>query len=207
MTRRATNSKSVVANSQSLRNNAVSAKNPKMNDPAAVPKILQRPYRVRYLKLIAVFKILKGLFLLSLGVSLIFLNSRTRWTDAISDWADDELLVVHSKTLHYLLNQLQNALTAGHLRATGLLALFYSAVLFTEGTGVYLQQRWAELLMIFATAALIPFEIHHLSVKPSFGAAVILAVNCFIVWFLYLVLRRKPNHPSAPVEREVAEIS
>jgi uncharacterized membrane protein (DUF2068 family) len=206
MTRRATNSKSAAANSRSLRSNAASAKNPKMSDPTAVPKILQRPYRVRYLKLIAVFKILKGLFLLSLGISLIFLNSRTRWTDAISDWADDELLVVHSKTLHYLLNQLQNALLAGHLRATGLLALFYSAVLFTEGTGVYLQQRWAELLMIFATAALIPFEIHHLSVRPSLGAAVILGVNCFIVWFLYLVLRRKPNHSSAPVEREVAEI-
>jgi hypothetical protein len=99
----------------------------------------------------------------------------------ISDWSDDELLVVHSKALHYLLNQLQSALAGGHLRATGVLALFYSAVLFTEGTGVYLQQRWAEV--------------------------VILAVNCFIVWFLYLVLRRKPNHASARVKREVAHVS
>lgn len=178
-----------------------------MSKTGAVPAILRQKNRVRYLKLIAVFKILKGLFLLSLGVSLIFLNSRTRWMDAISDWADDELLVVHSKTLHYLLNQLQNALAGGHLRATGLLALFYSAVLFTEGTGVYLQKRWAELLMIFATAALIPFEIIHVSVRPSLGAFVILAVNCFIVWFLYLVLRRKPNHAPAPVEREVARVS
>src|ERR1700730_13530447 len=178
-----------------------------MSKTGAVPAILRRENRVRYLKLIAVFKILKGLFLLSLGVSLIFLNSRTRWMDAISDWADDELLVVHSKTLHYLLNQLQTALAGGHLRATGLLALFYSAVLFTEGIGVYLQRRWAELLMIFATSALIPFEIHHLWFRPSLGALVVLAVNCFIVWFLYLVLRRKPNHASARVEREVAQVS
>jgi len=95
-----------------------------MKETGAVPAMLRRENRVRYLKLIAVFKILKGLFLLSLGISLIFLNSRTRWMDAISDWADDELLVVHSKTLHYLLNQLQIALAAGHLRATGLIALF-----------------------------------------------------------------------------------
>src|SRR3982751_4830922 len=100
------------------------------------PRILREQYRVRYLKLIAIIKILKGLFLLSLGVSLIFLNSRTRWMDSLSDWATDELLVVHSKTLHYLLNQLQNMLTGGHLRATGVLALFYSGVLFTEGIGV-----------------------------------------------------------------------
>src|SRR3954454_20857541 len=83
------------------------------------PRILRDRYRVRYLKLIAVFKILKGVLLLTLGVSLIFLNSRTRWMDSISDWATDELLVVHSKPLHYLLNHLQNALAGGHLRATG----------------------------------------------------------------------------------------
>jgi uncharacterized membrane protein (DUF2068 family) len=203
----ATSWKFAAANSRSLRIDEDSTRSEAMKESGAVPAILRRENRVRYLKLIAVFKILKGLFLLSLGVSLIFLNSRTRWMEWISDWSDDELLVVHSKALHYLLNQLQSALAGGHLRATGVLALFYSAVLFTEGTGVYLQQRWAELLMIFATAALIPFEIHHLWFRPSLGAAVILAVNCFIVWFLYLVLRRKPNHASAPVKREVAPVS
>lgn len=203
----ATSWKFAAANSRSLRIDEESTKSEAMKEPGAVPAILRRENRVRYLKLIAVFKILKGLFLLSLGVSLIFLNSRTRWMGWISDWADDELLVVHSKTLLYLLNQLQTALAGGHLRATGLLSLFYSVVLFTEGTGVYLQQRWAELLMIFATAALIPFEIHHLWFRPSLGAVVILAVNCFIVWFLYLVLRRKPNRASTRVEREPAQVS
>jgi len=176
-----------------------------MSDPAHVPAILQEPRRVRYLKLIALFKIAKGMLVLALGFSLIVLNSRTHWMDAISDWADDELLVVHSKTLHYLLNQLQNALAGGHLRGTGLVALFYSAVLFTEGTGVYLQQRWAEFLMILATAALIPFEAHHLWAKPSVGATVILAVNCFIVWFLYLVLKRDKQKPAVKRERELVE--
>jgi len=176
-----------------------------MNDPTHVPAILQEPRRVRYLKLIALFKIAKGLLLLALGFSLIVLNSRTRWMDAISDWADDELLVVHSKTLHYLLNQLQNALTGGHLRATGLVALFYSAVLFTEGTGVYLQKRWGEFLMIFATGALIPFEGHHLWARPSFGAAVVLTVNCFIVWFLYLVLKRDKHTHAIKDHRELVE--
>jgi uncharacterized membrane protein (DUF2068 family) len=171
------------------------------------PKIFQEHYRVRYLKLIAVIKILKGVFLLSLGISLIFLNSRTRWMDSISDWATDELLVVHSRGLHYLLNQLQNMLTGGHLRATGLLSLFYSGVLFTEGIGVYLQKRWAELLMVIATSALIPLEIHHLFVKPSVTAVVVLVVNCFIVWFLYLVLRReRPVYDEAKQQPEMAKV-
>jgi uncharacterized membrane protein (DUF2068 family) len=60
--------------------------------------------------------------------------------------------------VHFLLHKLQDVLAGGQLRATGFLALFYCAVLFTEGIGVYMQKRWAELLMIFATAALIPLE-------------------------------------------------
>ncbi len=175
-----------------------------MSKPA--PKILQPDRRARYLKIIAIFKILKGVLLLSVGISLLFLNSRTRWLDAIGDWAGDELALVHSRPALYLLNRLQDVVAGGQLRVSGLVSLFYAVVLLTEGTGVYLQQRWAEFLMVFATAALIPFEIRHLWHKPSAIAALILAANCFIVWFLYRVLRREKIEQPPPAEREVAAI-
>ncbi len=178
-----------------------------MSDPKPEPAILRRPTRVRYLKLIALFKIAKGVLALALGFSLLFLNSRTRWLDAISDWTADELVLVHSKAVLYLLNKLQAVLANGQLRAPGLLALFYSAVLFTEGIGVYLQKRWAEFLMVFATGVLIPFEVRHVYHRPSIGGFVILAVNCFIVWFLYRVLKREKHHAPAVPPPEVAEIS
>ena len=178
-----------------------------MTNRAHEPAILQGARRVRYLKLIALFKIAKGGLLLVLGVSLLFLNARTRWMDALSDWAADEILLEHSRAVAYLLQKLQAVLAGGTLHATGLLALFYSAVLFTEGIGVYMEQRWAELLMIFATAALIPLEVRHIWHRPSLAAIVILIVNCFIVWFLYFVLRRRPNSMAPPIERELAKIS
>src|SRR5438270_12548433 len=130
-----------------------------MSDPAHVPAILREPRRHRYLKVIALFKIFKGILLFLLGFSLLFLNSRPAWLDQISDWADDQLLLHHSRAVTFLLNKLQEMLAGGALRATGILSLFYCGVLFTEGIGVYLQQRWAEFLMIFATGALIPLEI------------------------------------------------
>lgn len=173
--------------------------------PSAV--LLRPSNRVRYLKLIAVFKILKGLLLLALGASLLLLNTRTRWLDAISDWAGDELLLAHSKAVRFLLNRLQEYLAGEHLRATGFLALFYSAVLFTEGIGVYLQKRWAELLMVFATAALIPLEVRHIWLRPSVAAVAILIVNCFIVWFLYRVLRRDKSPEPLPAREEAAVIA
>jgi uncharacterized membrane protein (DUF2068 family) len=181
-----------------------------MSNPAHVPAIVQGRRGVRYLKLIALFKIFKGVLLFLLGFSLLFLNSRPVWLDQISDWADDQLLLAHSKYVIYLLNKLQDMLAGGALRATGALALFYCAVLFTEGIGVYMQKRWAEFLMIFATGALIPLEIRHvwhrlIFHRPTLAPILLLLANCFIVWFLYLVLRRDKVEKQAAPEQELIE--
>ncbi len=167
--------------------------------------ILQEARRVRYLKLIGLFKIGKGALLLLVGVSLLFLNARTRWIDALSNWTADEILLEHSRTVAYLLHRLQAVLADGALRATGFLALFYSVVLFTEGIGVYMQQRWAEFLMIFATAMLIPVEVRHLWHRPGVIGALILLANCFIVWFLYRVLKRDKVKAHVAQVRELVE--
>ena len=172
--------------------------------------MLEEHRRVRYLKIIALFKIFKGSLLFGLGFSLLFLNSRPAWLDQISDWADDQLLLHHSKAITFLLNKLQDALSGGALRATAILALFYCAVLFTEGIGVYMQKRWGELLMIFATGALIPLEVRHTwhqltRHQPIIAPLLLLLANCFIVWFLYMVLRRDKRRPVSKTEPELAE--
>lgn len=167
-----------------------------MTDPVHEPRILQGQRRIRYLKVIALFKIFKGAVLFLLGFSILFLNGRPAWLDQISDWSEDQLLLHHSKPIIFLLNKLQELSNGGGaLRATGILALFYCGVLLTEGIGVYMQKRWAEWLMIIATGALIPLEIRHvwrriIFDRPVFVPILILLVNCFIVWFLYLVLKR-----------------
>ena len=177
-----------------------------MSDPAPKQKMSSPERRVRYLKLIALFEILKGLLLLVVGISLIFLNSRTQLLDRIGDWAGDELALVHSRAALYLLNGLQDVVSGGRLRLTGLVSLFYAASLFVEGVGVYLQQRWAELLVVFATATLIPFEAYHLWRHPGAVAALVLAANCLIVCFLYLVLRREKREALPVAEAAIAEV-
>lgn len=176
-----------------------------MSIPAHEPAILRAERRVRYLKLIGLFKIGKGALLFVLGVSLLFLNTRTRWMEALSNWTADEILLEHSRAVAWLLHKLQAVLADGAVRATGFLALFYAAVLFTEGIGVYMQQRWAELLMIFATASLIPIEVRHLWHRPGLVGGLILLANCFIVWFLYRVLKRDKAEPHMAQARELVE--
>jgi uncharacterized membrane protein (DUF2068 family) len=176
-----------------------------MTERAHELAILQGRRRVRYLKIIALFKIAKAVLLFVLGFSLLFVNARDTWMDAMSNWAADEILLEHSRAVIYLLSKLQAVLNGGALRATGLLALFYCAVLFTEGIGVYMQQRWAEFLMIFATSAFIPIEVRHLWHSPSLPALLILLANCFIVWFLYLVLKRGKTEAHVKPPRELVE--
>lgn len=173
-----------------------------MHEPAIV---LQPQRRVRYLKLIAVFKMAKGVLLCIFGLSLLVVNARDVWMDRISDWIDAEVLLGHSRVVILLLNKLQDVLAGGKLRAAGFLMLFYCAILLTEGIGVYLQKRWGELLMIVATGALIPLEIRHLWHRPSIGAAVLVVVNCFIVWFLYRVLKREKVEHTVDAPKELVE--
>jgi uncharacterized membrane protein (DUF2068 family) len=176
-----------------------------MSNPAHEPAILREPRRHRYLKLIALFKIGKGVLLLLLGVSLLFLNARTRWMAAISDWTADEILLEHSRAVTFLLHKLQGVVADGMLRAPGFLALFYAAVLFTEGIGVYMEQRWAELLMIFATGGLIPIELRHVWHDPGLVGVLILLANCFIVWFLFRVLKRDKPHAHVAQQHDLKE--
>jgi len=68
-----------------------------------------------------------------------------------------------------------------------------------------MEQRWAELLMIFATAALIPLEVRHIWHHPGVVGAFILVANCFIVWFLYLVLKRDKTKAHVAERRELVE--
>lgn len=171
----------------------------------STPAILQPRQSHRYLKLIALFKIGKGVLLSIFAMSILLLNARDVWMDKISDWIDGEILLGHSKVVLFLLNKLQDVLAGGKLRAAGFLMLFYCVVLLTEGIGVYFEQRWAEFLMIIATGALIPLEARHFWHRPSVGAFIILLVNCFIVWFLYRILKRDKAVARSEPKRELVE--
>jgi len=172
-----------------------------MNQPADDETVTSRKARsVRYLKLIALFKVFKGVLLLVLGISLLSLDAWTGWTNALLKWIANEILLQHSKAISFLLRNLQTILSGGARHATAFLSLFYAALFFTEGIGVYMQRRWAALLIMFECAAFIPIEVHHLWHRPGLVGALILLANCLIVWFLYVVLKRdgRSANPSWP---------
>ena len=73
------------------------------------------------------------------------------------------------------------------------MTVIYTAVLLTEGIGLWLRKTWAEWLTVIATASLIPFELwqllfgHHHKPLAVLGATVL---NITIVGYLAYQLRR-----------------
>jgi uncharacterized membrane protein (DUF2068 family) len=65
----------------------------------------------------------------------------------------------------------------------------YSALLFTEGLGLWFQKRWAEYLTAIGTALLMPLELFEIYERFTFIRLAILILNGFIVWYLVTRLR------------------
>jgi uncharacterized membrane protein (DUF2068 family) len=134
------------------------------------------------------------------------------------------LLVLSAKTdMHSLVEQVQNQLNLssgrgwwrqlvsrvlerfGHATrlqadAVAIGAILYGCLEAFEGIGLLLRRRWAEYLVLIATAAFLPLEVAELIGKPTVFKAGALLVNLliigYLVWRKRLFLER-PSHAEA----------
>jgi len=146
----------------------------------------------RILRLIALERAVRGSLLMIAGVYLlVHLGSDYgRLAERLMRAVE---LDPRQHLLHRLVLRLHN-LDTHELRLVGLLALGYGLLELVEGTGLWLDQLWAEYLTVIATSLLIPFEVYELAHKPSAWKAAGLAVNIAIVGYLTRLLRQRLAH-------------
>lgn len=137
---------------------------------------------------IAAFKLLKGLALFSVGIAVHVLANKDLIKEA-QHWADLLRVDPHNHYLNALLEKL-TAVDPHKLRELSVGTFIYSALFLTEGVGLFLRKRWAELLTVISTAGLIPFEIYELIHRPTLPRAFLLAVNVAVVAYLIFEIRR-----------------
>lgn len=79
-------------------------------------------------------------------------------------------------------------------------AIAYGALECWEGVGLLLRRRWAEYLVLVATAAFLPLEITEIAHKPTVFKVLALLVNlliiAYLIWRKRLFLER-PSHERA----------
>jgi uncharacterized membrane protein (DUF2068 family) len=145
----------------------------------------------RGLRLIAAFKLLKGLALLALGIGALHLLHKD--VEAIVlHWINIFQVDPHSHYMHLLLTKL-SLVDDRRLKELSLGTFIYSAIFLTEGVGLALGKRWAEYLTIISTASLLPLEVYELVRHAGIGKVVALVINLAVVVYLIWELRRFPK--------------
>jgi uncharacterized membrane protein (DUF2068 family) len=157
------------------------------------------PRSRRFLRLIALERMARGVLLLAAGVYLLFHLS----TD-LGRLADHAIRAIELDPrrpfLHRFVAYLHR-LHASGLRIAALFALGYGALELVEGTGLWLDQLWAEYLTVIATSLLLPFEVYELVRRPSVWKAGGIVVNVAIVVYLVYLLRRRVRERERVVPR------
>src|SRR6476646_314365 len=142
----------------------------------------------RGLMLIAVFKLLKGLALLAVGIGALRLLHRD--VAALADhWVNAFRVDPHNRYLHWLLAKLP-MVDDRKLKELGVGTLIYSAIFLTEGIGLALSKRWAEYFTIITTAYYLPLELYEIFHHATIPKGVALLLNIAVVVYLVRELRR-----------------
>jgi uncharacterized membrane protein (DUF2068 family) len=154
------------------------------------------------LRLIALLKFGKALLLIatSYGVHRLLdaalVERLYNWSADLSDDRFERKLLLRALTW-------VEGLGAKKIELFFAVTIAYTAVVLTEGIGLWLRRAWAEWLTVIATSSLIPFELWELIMRPPgrrLAIAVTLVLNVIIVWYLARLLRatlaRQQQDPS-----------
>lgn len=141
----------------------------------------------RLLRAIAVFKFLKAITLIAVGVGALRLLHKDvgdvleRWTEVLRiDPGGRFVSAALAKAAH---------LRPEQIKKLGLVSFLYAALFLVEGTGLWLGKLWAEWLTVIITSSLVPVEIYEVFRHPSWTKVAVLVINLTIVGYLIYRIR------------------
>ena len=144
------------------------------------------------IRLITVERFLKATVLFAGGIALLVLNEREGVHQAIQNIEAEYNLDSGRGLWRQLVDLvLQHAASLPGRRVVelALAGFLYGALEAFEGVGLLMKRRWAEYLVLVATAVFLPVEVRELVLKPSAFKALALVVNLLIVG--YLIWRKR----------------
>lgn len=148
------------------------------------------------LLIIALFKLLKGILLIAVGIGALKLLHRDV-ADMVIQWVNILRVDPDNRIVHSLLARVVG-ISPKQLETLSAGTFIYAGLLLTEGTGLLLRKRWAEYFTIITTGGLIPLEMYELSRHLTAVKVVVLLVNVAIVVYLVVRVRRvRPTHNPA----------
>ena len=155
----------------------------------------QKPDRSVVIVLIAIFKLLKALALICIGIGAFRLVGKDL-NDTLEHWANSIRVDPNNKYLQKALSHTLNV-SSEKLKFVGVATFVYAAMFGTEGTGLMLGKRWAEYMTILTTALLLPLEIYEIAHHSNWIKVATLVLNVLAVIYLIVRLRWMKTHEEA----------
>jgi uncharacterized membrane protein (DUF2068 family) len=143
--------------------------------------------QTRVVRLIGLFKLLKGVLLIAVGVAALKLL-HTDIASLVEGWARMLGVDQSSRFVGRALSTAA-ALTPNRVRDLIVGSFLYGGLFLTEGIGLWLQKRWAMWFTVIITGSFLPVEIYELVRHPSAGKVGILAINLALVGYLIRRIR------------------
>jgi uncharacterized membrane protein (DUF2068 family) len=146
---------------------------------------------------IALFKVVKGLLVLLVGLGLLQLMHAEIAT-LFSLLIEALHLNADSRIIHALVLKV-DALQPHSVLVAGLVSLGYAGLLLLEGIGLWMERSWAAYLTVISTSLLLPFELYEVIDRLSILRVGILMLNLAIVLYLVRQLKQHTLRSRAPV--------
>ena len=141
------------------------------------------------LRLIAVFKVIKAVTLIVLGLSALRLIHGDA-VETLTHWLAHAGLRPGERYVDEALSKVAS-LPPSRFKELGAGSFVYAALFLTEGAGLWLRKRWAEWFTVLITGSLVPVEFYELHRHPTIAKALLLLLNIAVVWYLLSRLRRE----------------
>ena len=139
--------------------------------------------------LIGLFKLVKALLLIAVGVGAIRFLHRDL-AGSVMHWIEVLRVDPENRFVHRLLVRVFRV-TPKQLKELSVGTFLYAGLFATEGIGLLMRKRWAEYFTIMTTGALIPLEVYEIVRHFTVVKLVVLLVNVLIVWYLAARVRSR----------------
>ena len=150
-------------------------------------KLIMKTSQTEVVRLIALFKLLKGVLLIAVGVAALKLL-HADIASLVESWVAVLGLDQNSRFVGRALSTAA-ALTPNRVRDLIVGSFLYGGLFLTEGIGLWLLKRWAMWFTVIITGSFLPLEIYELTRHPSAGKIGLLAVNLALVGYLIRRIR------------------
>jgi uncharacterized membrane protein (DUF2068 family) len=141
--------------------------------------------QTRVVRLIALFKLLKAVLLIALGVAALKLL-HTDIAGVVERWVAVLGLDQNSRFVGRALSTAA-AFTPNRVRDLIVGSFLYGGLFLTEGIGLWLLKDWAMWFTVIITGSLLPVEVYEIVRHPSGGKVLLMGVNLALV--VYLIRR------------------